>query len=969
MSDRNNLIGRQLGSYRLVRELGEGGFASVYLGRHVYLDTTVAVKVLNVRLDKQESQNFLAEARTLARLVHPHIVRILDFGVEEVIPFLTMDYAPNGTLRDRYTKEMLMPLHLVVEYVNQVAQALQYAHEQGIIHRDIKPANMLLNQNNSVLLSDFGIASFVSNDDSAIMTAQNIVGTLAYMSPEQFEGKSRRASDQYSLGIVVYEWLIGRTPFRGDFIEQMHQRFTGPPPSLRSIDPRISPAVEQVVMKALARQPEDRFKDIADFALALERAEQGFINPEVTTFPTAYGQQVQPRTAPPAIQLPSLDKPASLLRKVGKAIRDSLNPATPPSNSPTQYPQEPPALPPVLVTQDTCLVCRAEIRPSDAYCLNCGAPITQNATQTSPSTFNNEPGTIATRFVQLPGAVIDPTVVGVGEEASFITVWPPIPDKHTWGAEDIPTVEIKPPDANVIAQLMQEGEQYYKARQYDDALDKFNRIVTLDAQNIVAHGYKGNALGKLRRHKEALAAYTTALTINAQHNSLWSAKGDILVKLRRMEDALGAYDEALKINSQDGLTWFAKAGVLARLKRYEQAIEAYTECLNLKPQDAASWAAKGNMLAKMGRNDEALEAYDTTLKYDKHDVTVWEAKGKLLGELQRHEDALAMFKQATLLFPKKVEMWLARSDVFAALERYDEAIEDCKHAHLLKPGDQAIEQKYTLLQQLKQHKDSLARIQAQQAEAKRKSATAFSDPKENETRNFFSHASTVRFTSIQASRAPETQRFFRGNPTENVTREVDLYDVFLSHADEDRDLVEELANTLEDEHKLSVWLYERMQIPGGKKQQVLMQGLQSSRCYAICIGQHTPMAWFRPQIEIALEQQATKALRVIPVLLPNAPNDIEIDEFLKQNMLVNFRDWEHEYAFHALVCGIKGIPIGRWSPKISHLTTQESPTEEKLRELHHFVESQLVDKDLSIEMQRIILRERWLGIDDTKGKH
>src|SRR5712691_1163162 len=140
MADR---VGQQLGNYRLVQKLGEGGFADVYLGEHIYLTTQTAIKILHTRLASDDMEEFLIEARTVARLEHPHIVRVLEFGREENIPFLVMSYAPNGTLRQRHPKGKTVPISIIVSYVRQVADALQYAHDETLIHRDVKPENML----------------------------------------------------------------------------------------------------------------------------------------------------------------------------------------------------------------------------------------------------------------------------------------------------------------------------------------------------------------------------------------------------------------------------------------------------------------------------------------------------------------------------------------------------------------------------------------------------------------------------------------------------------------------------------------------------------------------------------------------------------------------------------------------------------------------------------------------------------
>ena len=154
-----NRVGQQLGNYRLIRLLGRGGFAEVYLGEHIRLNTMAAIKVLQTQLEDTDANSFLIEAKTIAQLEHPHIIRILDFDIEEGIPFLVMSYAPNGTLRQRYPRGTRLPLPTVVSYIKQVADALQYAHDAKLIHRDIKPENMLLGKRDEVLLSDFGIAT------------------------------------------------------------------------------------------------------------------------------------------------------------------------------------------------------------------------------------------------------------------------------------------------------------------------------------------------------------------------------------------------------------------------------------------------------------------------------------------------------------------------------------------------------------------------------------------------------------------------------------------------------------------------------------------------------------------------------------------------------------------------------------------------------------------------------------------
>lgn len=318
-----DLIGQQLGNYRLISLLGRGGFAEVYLGQHIRLRTQAAIKVLHTHLSPEDIDKFQREAETIANLVHPHIVRVFDFDVSDGFPFLVMDYCPDGTLRKRHPKGERVPLPTVVSYVQQVAEALQYAHDQKIIHRDIKPENMLIGQRNALQLSDFGIAATAHSSSS--MSTQAPVGTIPYMAPEQIQAQARPASDQYALGIVVYEWLCGTRPFEGSYTEIFAKHLMTPPPPLLEKVPTLPPEVEQVVLTALAKDPKGRFATVQAFATALEQASQS--------------GQSQPLVLPKPVTPPSQSEKSQASASLPGATSSKQSPlptilATPPHPSP-----------------------------------------------------------------------------------------------------------------------------------------------------------------------------------------------------------------------------------------------------------------------------------------------------------------------------------------------------------------------------------------------------------------------------------------------------------------------------------------------------------------------------------------------------------------------------------------------------------------------------------------------------------
>ena len=309
MTDR---VGQQLGNYRLLRLLGRGGFADVYLGKHLHLNTLTAIKVLQVRLIGKHLEQFRTEARAIASLTHPHIVRVLDFGVESGVPFLVMEYAPHGTLRRLYSGDTPLSPATVVPYVTQVAAALQYAHERKLVHRDIKPENMLVGQNHEILLSDFGLA-FTAQSSTSLSTSET-AGTVHYMAPEQFQGKPRPASDQYALAVVVYEWLTGARPFNGTYWEIAMQHLTVPPPPLREKVPDISPELEQVVLLALEKDVHRRFASMRAFANALVQASAS--GPSIDSIPTRILPTSTNLLTSPMLEEHTIDVASSALQRL-----------------------------------------------------------------------------------------------------------------------------------------------------------------------------------------------------------------------------------------------------------------------------------------------------------------------------------------------------------------------------------------------------------------------------------------------------------------------------------------------------------------------------------------------------------------------------------------------------------------------------------------------------------------------------
>ncbi|MFN8455071.1 MAG: protein kinase [Anaerolineae bacterium] len=267
-----SLIGQTLGQFHIVEFIGAGGMASVYKAYQPNLDRYVAVKVLPAQhaLTPGFKERFILEARAVAQLSHPNILPIYDFGVEDDLSYFVMKYVPDLTLSNLMGQPM--KLNLVSHFIDQVASALDHAHARGILHRDIKPANMLL-EGDWLLLADFGVAKIVESN-TIITSTGHVFGSPAYVSPEQAEGNPLdQRTDIYSLGVVLYQMVVGRVPYQDtNPMRVIFKHIHEPPPTPRSVRPDLSEAVEQVILTAMAKDPAKRYDSAAELAEALRQA-------------------------------------------------------------------------------------------------------------------------------------------------------------------------------------------------------------------------------------------------------------------------------------------------------------------------------------------------------------------------------------------------------------------------------------------------------------------------------------------------------------------------------------------------------------------------------------------------------------------------------------------------------------------------------------------------------------------------
>src|SRR5438128_9098493 len=271
--DLDSLVGKSLGQFRIVERIGAGGMATVFKAYQPTLDRYVAIKVLPAyhARDPIFVKRFAQEARSVAKLVHPNILQIHDFGEEEGITYIVMEYVDGGTLKDRLKRPITVAE--AVDYMIQAAEGLNCAHNNGIVHRDVKPANMLLRRDGYLLLSDFGIAKILEGTTNLTRVGTGI-GTPQYMSPEQGTGQAvDRRSDIYSLGIVLFHCLTGRVPFTAENPLTIPVKYLNEPLPLEMLRVAGVPTpIEQVVARMAAKAPQDRYQTTDELITALTSA-------------------------------------------------------------------------------------------------------------------------------------------------------------------------------------------------------------------------------------------------------------------------------------------------------------------------------------------------------------------------------------------------------------------------------------------------------------------------------------------------------------------------------------------------------------------------------------------------------------------------------------------------------------------------------------------------------------------------